>query len=234
MDDTEISTLDFTTTEGASSGSEELINSEELPSNIRDLLSQAVTDIEAAILNLEQALESDLVKEPGWQMLAYLYLGANRLENFNSLNKRHEETFGKPIPVNSPMQEMQIDSDRVVFEMPNKIVCGSLPDITSVEEACASSKGAMLNFANVHGADTSGLKELVEFFEKLPHGQTKPVISGIERFTTSLEKAANDSSGTQEMWNLLFEYSRFCDDIDTFDELAIKFAIRFSISPPSW
>ena len=234
MDDTETSTLDFTTTEGGSSGSEELINSEELPSDIRDFLSQAVTDIEAAILNLEQALKSDLIKEPSWQMLAHLYLGVNRLENFNSLNKRHEETFGKPISVSPPMQEMQIDSDRVVFDMPNKIVCGSLPNITLVEEACASSKGAMLNFANVHGADTGGLKELAEFFKKLPHDQTKPVVSGIDHFITSLEKVANDSSGTQEMWDLLFEYCRFCDDIDTFDELAIKFAIRFSISPPSW
>lgn len=227
MDDTEISTLDFTTESGS-------FGSEELPSNIRDLLSQAVTDIEAAILNLEQALESDLIKEPSWQMLAYLYLGANRLENFNSLNKRYERTFGRPISINSPIQEMQIDSDRIVFDIPNKIIRGSLPDVTLIEEACTSSKGAMLNFANVHGADTGGLKELVEFFEKLPHDQTKPVISGIDRFIMSLEKVANDSSGTQEMWDLLFEYSRFCDDIDTFDELAIKFAIRFSISPPSW
>ena len=93
MDDTDISTLDFTTTEGASSDSEELIDYEELPSNIRDLLSKAVTDIEAAILSLEQALESDLVKEPSWLMLAYLYLGANRLDNFISLNKRHEDSF---------------------------------------------------------------------------------------------------------------------------------------------
>ena len=234
MDDTDTSTLDFTTTEGASSDSEELIDYEELPSNIRDLLSKAVTDIEAAILSLEQALESDLVKEPSWQMLAYLYLGTNRLDSFNSLNKRHEEAFGKSISINSPVLEMKIDSDRVVFEMPQKIVCDSLPDIALVEEACASSKGAMLDFANVHGADTGGLKELVEFFAKLPHDQTKPEISGINRFISSLGKAANDSSGTQEMWNLLFEYSRFCDDIDTFDELAIKFAIRFSISPPSW
>lgn len=233
MDDTEISTLDFTT-EGASSDSEGLINSEELPSDIRDLLSQAVTDIEAAILSLEQALESDLVKEPSWQMLACLYLGTNQLNHFNNLNKRHEEIFGKPVSVNSSLQEMQIDSDRVVFEMPQKIVCGSLPDIALVKEACTSSKGAMLNFTNVHGADTGGLKELVGFFAKLPHDQTKPEISGSDRFISSLEKAANDSSGTQEMWNLLFEYSRFCDDIDTFDELAIKFAIRFSISPPSW
>ena len=233
MDDTE-STLDFTTAENASSAAEELINYEELPSNIRDFLSQAVTDIEAAILNLEQALESDLVKEPSWQMLAYLYLGTNRLDNFSSLNKRHEEAFGKSISISSPLQEMQIDSDRVIFEMPRKIVGNSLPDVVLVEEACASSKGAMLNFANVHGADTAGLKELVEFFAKLPDDKTKPEVSGIDRFISSLEKAANDSSGTQEMWDLLFEYSRFCDDMDTFDELAIKFAIRFSISPPSW
>ena len=232
MDDTEISTLDFTTADGTDSV--ESIDYEELPANIRDLLSKAATDIEAAILGLEQALESDLVKEPSWQMLAYLYLGTNRLDNFNSLNKRHEEAFGKSISINSPVQEMQIESDRTIFEMPHKIVCNSLPDISLVEEACASSKGAMLNFTNVHGADTGGLKELVKFFAKLPHDETKPVISGIDRFISSLEKAANESSGTKEMWDLLFEYSRYCDDMDTFDELAIKFAIRFSISPPSW
>lgn len=233
MDDTEILTLDFTTTE-STSDSDVLVNSEELPSDIRDLLSQAVSDIDAAILSLEKALDSNLVKEPSWLLLAYLYLGTNRLDKFDSLNMRHVEKFGSPISVNSPKQEMQIDSDRVIFEMPDKIVKGSLPDIALVEEACASDKGATLNFANVHGADTGGLKELVEFFAKLPHDQTKPEISGIDRFISSLEKAANDSSGTQEMWNLLFEFSRFCDDIDNFDELAIKFAIRFSISPPSW
>jgi hypothetical protein len=33
---------------------------------------------------------------------------------------------------------------------------------------------------------------------------------------------------------MLFEYMRFCNDMDAFDELAIKFAVRFGISPPSW
>ncbi len=239
MKDTEISTLDFTLPEASSSGNEESIKLKTLPSNIKDLLNQATTEVEAAIRNLEQALESDLVKDPSWQdpcwqLLAYLYLGTNRMDDFSSLDRRHEETFGAPIFINIPQEKLQLDSDRVVFEMPQKIVCGSLPDITSVQEACASSKGAMLDFSRVHGADTSGLKELVKFFSQLPHDQTKPEVAAIDRFISSLGKAADDTAGTQEMWSMLFEYKRFCNDIDAFDELAIKFAVRFGISPPSW
>lgn len=234
MKDTEILTLDFTAPEASSSSAEESVKPETSSSNIGDLLDQANTDIERAIRNLELALESGLVDENIWQLLAYLYLGTGQKDNFSSLDRRHEETFGAPILINPSQQKMQLDSDRVVFEMPQKIVSGSLPNIASVQEACASPKGAILDFSRVHGADTNGLKELVEFFSQLPHDQTKPEMTEIDRFISSLGKAAEDTAGTQEMWSMLFEYKRFCNDIDAFDELAIKFAMRFGISPPSW
>lgn len=234
MDDENILNLDFTVTEGWSSGPESSINFEDLPSNIKELLSQATNEIEMAIKKLEQAVESDLVKEPSWQMLAYLYLGTNQLDDFSSLNRRYEEAFGTPISVNVPQKGVQIVPERVVFEMPQKIVRGSLPNIILVQKACVSSRGAMLNFSNVNGADTNGLKELAEFFENLPLDETRPEISGIDRFISSLEKTANDTAGIQEMWSVLFAYRRFCNDADAFDELAIKFAVRFCISPPSW
>jgi hypothetical protein len=234
MKDTEILTLDFTAPEASSSGTEESVKPETSSSNIEDLLNQTNTDVERAIRNLELALESGLIDEDIWQLLAYLYMGTGQIDNFSSLDRRHEETFGAPILVSSPQQKMQLDSDRVVFEMPQKIVCGSLPDIASVQEACASSKGAILDFSRVHGADTNGLEELIKFFSQLPHDQTKPEMVAIDRFISSLGKAAEDTAGTQEMWSMLFEYKRFCNDIDAFDELAIKFAVRFGISPPSW
>ena len=81
---------------------------------------------------------------------------------------------------------------------------------------------------------TNGLKELIKFFSLLPHDKTKPELKGDDRFISSLEKAAEGANGTQEMWDMLFEYKRFCNDMDAFDELAIKFAMRFDISPPSW
>lgn len=234
MKDTEILTLDFTVPEASSSGTEESVKPEISSSNIEDLLNQANTEVDRAIRNIELALESGLVDEKIWQLLAYLYMGTGQMDNFSSLDKRHEEAFGAPILVSLPQQKMQLDSDRVVFEMPRKIICGSLPDIASVQEACASSKGAILDFSRVHGADTNGLMELVKFFSQLPHDQTKPEIAAIDRFISSLRKVAEDTAGTQEMWSLLFEYMRFCNDIDAFDELAIKFAVRFGISPPSW
>ncbi|MEE8529249.1 MAG: hypothetical protein V3S35_00585 [Nitrosomonadaceae bacterium] len=234
MKDTEILTLDFTAPEASSSGAEESVKPETSSSNIEDLLNQANTEVERAIRNFELALESGLIDKNIWQLLAYLYMGTGQMENFSSLDRRYEEAFGAPILAGLPQQKMQLDSDRVVFEMPQKIVCGSLPDIASVQEACASSKGAILDFSHVHGADTNGLMELVEFFSQLPHDQTKPEMAAIDRFISSLGKAAEDTAGTQEMWSMLFEYMRFCNDMDAFDELAIKFAVRFGISPPSW
>ena len=130
----------------SSSSAEESVKPETSSSNIGDLLDQANTDIERAIRNLELALESGLVDENIWQLLAYLYLGTGQKDNFSSLDRRHEKTFGAPILINSSQQKMQLDSDRVVFEMPQKIVCGSLPNIASVQEACASPKGAILDF----------------------------------------------------------------------------------------
>jgi len=233
-EDAEILTLDFTAPESSYSGAEESTQSDTLPSNIADLLKQATTEVESSIRNLELALESGLVDENIWQLLAYLYLGTSRIDKLGNLDRQYEETFGRTFSSIFSQQKIRINSNRTVFEMPQKIVHASLPDIVSVQKACTSPEGAILDFSRVHGADTNGLKELIKFFSQLPHDQTRPELKGDERFISSLEKAAEGTTGTQEMWDMLFEYKRFCNDIDAFDRLAIKFAMRFDISPPSW
>lgn len=221
MRETDIFDLDFTTPAAA-------------PADTSKQVKQAATEVGAVIHSLEQALESGPMEEAGWRMLASLYLGANRMSDFTTLEARHEEVFGTPIFANFRQESAPRDTQRIVFDMPKKIVQGSLPDIAAVLEACAAPEGALLEFSRVNGADIGGLKELTEYFSKLPRDDTKPEIPGMERFITSLEKAADSSVATEEMWQMLFEYRRFCNDADIFDELAIRYAEHFGISPPSW
>lgn len=221
MRDTDVFDLDFTTAAA-------------LPADTVKQVKQATTEAEAAIRTLEQALEAGTVAEAGWRLLASLYLGTSRMKEFTDLERRHEETFGTPIFADLRQESAPRDTQRSVFDMPKKIIHGSLPDIAAVLEACASKKGALLDFSRVNGADAAGLKELAAYFSKLPRDDTKPEMPGVERFIASLEKAADSSVATEEMWQMLFEHQRFCNNVDAFDELAIRYAEHFGISPPSW
>lgn len=221
MRDTDVFDLDFTTPAA-------------LPADTVKQVKQATTEAEAAIRTLEQALEAGTVEEAGWRLLASLYLGVSRMKDFTALEARHEEIFGTPIFADLRQEITPRDTQRSVFDMPKKIIPGSLPDITAVLEACASKKGALLDFSRVSGADAGGLTDLAKYFSQLPREETKPETPGMERFITSLEKAADSSAATEEMWQMLFEYQRFCSDMEAFDELAIRYAERFGISPPSW
>ncbi len=90
MKDTEILTIDSSAPEASSSGAEESVKPETSSSNIEDLLNQANTEVERAIRNFELALESGLIDENIWQLLAYLYMGTGQMENFSSLDRRYE------------------------------------------------------------------------------------------------------------------------------------------------
>ena len=103
-----------------SSGAEESSQLGSLPSNIGDLLKQATTEVESSIRNFELALESGLVDENIWQLLAYLYLGTSRIDKLGNLDRQYEETFGRTFSSILSQQKIRIDSNRIVFEMPQK------------------------------------------------------------------------------------------------------------------
>ncbi|SFP48533.1 hypothetical protein SAMN05216419_100442 [Nitrosomonas cryotolerans] len=205
-----------------------------LPPDSTDLIRQITAEIETSIRTLEQALETNVMKEAGWQLLASFYLGTNRINDFSALKSRYENCFKTPIFAELGQEKQPPDSSDITFEIPQRITCQSLPEIPAILEACTSRDGAVLDFSRVQSTDISGIKALTNLFTQLPHDRIRLKITGIARFIDNLEKTADSSSGIEEMWNLLFAYHRFCDDMHTFDDLAIKYATRFSISPPSW
>lgn len=204
-----------------------------------ELARQAVAAAGTAIGLLEQALETGKMEAAGWRLLAGLYLGTDRPDDFSSLQSQYQSVSDAPILAHLPVQEPPPRPDPVpapvTFPMPQRIMHDSLPEVTAVVDACASSPdGVLLDFSHVRGADSGGLKSLTRFLAQLPRDNTRPVLQGMERFISSLEKTAASPAGTHEMWDTLFEYQRCCNNNEAFDELSVAFAVRFGISPPPW
>lgn len=203
-----------------------------------ELIRQAVADAGTAIGLLEKVLETGEMDATGWRLLAGLYLGTHRQDDFDSLQKQYNAVSDVPLlphlSVQEPLPKPTPVPVRVTFQMPQRIMHDSLPEITGVLAACASPEGALLDFSNVRGADSGGLKSLRNFLAQLPRDDTRPEFQGIERFVSSLQKTADSPNGTHEMWDALFEYQRFCGNTQVFEELAVAFAVRFGISPPPW
>lgn len=202
------------------------------------LIKQAVADAGTVIASLEKVLEADRLDTAGWRLLAGLYLGTHRQDDFDGLQKQYNAVSDAPLlpplSVQEPLPKPAPVPVRVTFEMPQRIMHNSLPEIAGVLAACAAAGGALLDFSNVRGADSGGLKSLRHFLARLPRDDTRPEFQGIERFISSLQKTADSPNGTHEMWDTLFEYQRFCGNNQVFEELAVAFAVRFGISPPPW
>ncbi len=197
-------------------------------------LNDIATTARDTMQKLEQLIGDGCREEAAWRMLASLYLGTDNFHAFNELEERHEREFGAPIFPMLHQPRSRHDENREVFQMPTRITAGVLPPVEEVLNACASDDGAALDFSRVRGADGAGLQELAGFLARMPHNADRPEMPGIDRFMGSLIKAAESASGTRTMWDVLFTYQRLLGDEKSFDELAIKFAVKFGVSPPSF
>ncbi len=222
MRSTDIFNLDFTAT-GA----------------FESLEAQGRLDRVAAMTNeamqvLEETIAAGCREESAWRMLASLYLGVGNVSAFNELEARHEKEFGNTMFQVLHAPKPPREESRKLFQMPSRITAGSLPPVDEVLAACASEAGAALDFSRVRGADAPGLQEFTFFLGRLPHNQDRPELPGIERFMGSLLKAAESESGTRLMWDVLFTYHMLVGDEKSFDETAIRYAVKFGVSPPSF
>lgn len=219
---TDIFNLDFTSP-AAPDAPDEQQELDDIAATARDTMQK-----------LEQLIGDGCREEAAWRMLASLYLGTDNIHAFNELEERHEREFGTPMFSTFHQPKARHDENREVFQMPARIAGGVLPPVEEVLEACASDDGAALDFSRVRGADGAGLQELAAFLARMPHNADRPEMPGIDRFMGSLIKAAESASGTRTMWDVLFTYQRLMGDEKAFDELAIKFAVKFGVSPPSF
>ena len=222
MRNTDIFSLDFTTPESL-----EMFEMQEQINRVTAMTNEAMQI-------LQDVIEKGYGEESVWRMLASLYLGTGNLPAFNELEARHQREFGTAMFRMDRLPKPARGEHRRIFEMPARIGAGTLPRLEDVLAACRSLEGAALDFSRVRGADGPGLGELAQFFGRLPGDDDRPEFPGIDRFLDSLLRAAESPAGNRLMWDVLFSYQMLLGDEKAFDDLAIRFAVKFGVSPPSF
>lgn len=222
MRNTDIFSLDFTTPESL-----EMFE-------MQDQLNRVAALTNEAMQILQDTLERGCTEESAWRMLASLYLGTGNIPAFNALEERHESEFGSTMFRMFHAASPPRGEHRRRLEMPARITAGSLPAIEDVLAACRSPEGAALDFSRVRGADGPGLQELALFLGQLPDHAERPELPGIDRFMEGLLRAAESPAGSRLMWDVLFSHQMLVGDEKAFDDLAIRFAVKFGVSPPSF
>lgn len=203
-----------------------------IPLESSEIVKQINQEIRISIQTLENILVTDPMETTCWKLLGGLYLGANLTTKFNKLANQYKNFFGKPLF--PEFDEKKHTEEQVVFKFPPNILPELIPDIGAVQQACNSRKKVSIDFSDVKESSSEGLNALATFFLSLVRVSNKLEITDINHFILDLEKKAIASDKVNNIWDVLFAYKRFCNDVKEFDNLALKFAIQYSISPPSW
>jgi hypothetical protein len=219
---TDIFSLDFTTPESL-----EMFE-------MQDQLNRVAALTNEAMQLLQDAIDRGCSEESAWRMLASLYLGTGNIPAFNAIEERHEREFGSTMFRMFHLDKPPRGEHRKLLQMPARVTAGSLPPIEEVLAACQSADGAALDFSRVRGADGPGLQELALFLGQLPDNDDRPELPGMDRFMEGLLRAAESPTGNRLMWDVLFSHQMLVGDEKAFDELAIRFAVKFGVSPPSF
>lgn len=208
-----------------------------IPPDPADVIKRIMGETATTMQTLETLLENEPVQDPtGWKLLAMYYMINDRTDDLSKIDEQYRKIFGSSLFMDFGRQIPQWCSIRnpLCLKIPQKITAHTLPDISAIQNACQSPAGAELDFSEIKEIDSDGLTALTQFFTALTRAGVFPKIKGAERFIMSMEKSATSSRGTRAMWDVLFAYDRFCQNSETFEDRAIKFAMHFGISPPSW
>lgn len=211
-----------------------------IPPDPAEVIRQMIDETQTTMQKLEVLLTTERIGDmTAWRLLAMFYLATARISDLAKIENQYQEISGISLLENMKLgyfhePNRENVSSPVIFELPKKITADTLPDNATIQDACHSPSGALLDFTRVHQADNNGLKKLAELFSFFLRKNIKPKIRQISHFIASLQSEAEKGVGTRPVWEVLFAWERFRNDREAFEERAIRFAIRYEISPPSW
>lgn len=201
---------------------------------------QIVAETQTKMQILEALLEKEQVKDiTGWKLLAMFYLATQRINNLTKIEKLYQKITGTSLSASLKQEYTswfsgKTTSELIIFEIPKKITAEALPDSMVIRHRCNTFGQVLLNFSKVQEIDNDGLKKLAKFFSTITQGCSNLKLKQIDHFIICLQNKAEASTGTHLIWEVLFAYERLRNNKEAFEEKAIKFAILFGVSPPSW
>jgi len=173
-----------------------------------------------------------------WHMLFDLYAIQGREKEFEQLALDYAMRFETSPPVWQNMngngaatpQQAQTAS----LELPgllDKTAAGTLRDGIA---ATAKNTAVRIDFSGIAMVDESGADECARILSAARKARRKLQVSGVDRLIALLQDLNRATHSRAVHWLLLLELYQTLGQQEKFEDLAVDYAVRFEVSPPSW
>lgn len=173
-----------------------------------------------------------------WHMLFDLYAIQSREKEFEQLALEYAMRFESSPPVwqkigggSSKAQNAQTATS---LELPGLL--DKKATVTLRESIATTDKKATvrIDFSRIEMVDEAGADECTQILSAARKAKRKLQVSGVDRLTALLQDLNRATHSRAVHWLLLLELYQTLGRQEAFEDLAVDYAVRFEVSPPSW
>ena len=175
-----------------------------------------------------------------WLMLFDLYCIHNREKDFEKLALDYAVRFESSPPVwqkphgngNGPAKTQQTEA--AALDLPGLLDKNAAATLR--EGIAATDKKAVvrINFSRIEMVDESGADACAKILSDARKAKRKLQVSGVDRLIALLQDLNRATLSRAVHWLLLLELYQTLGQEALFEDLAVDYAVRFEVSPPSW
>ena len=174
-----------------------------------------------------------------WHMLFDLYAVQNREKEFEQLGLDYALRFETSPPIWKPQ------SGSAPAAAPGQPAGASLdlPGLLDRKAAQALAQGMAdadrkatlrIDFSRIEMVDEAGADECAKILAQARKAKRKLQVSGVDRLIALLQDLNRATHSRTVHWLLLLEIYQTLGQMEAFEDLAVDYAVRFEVSPPSW
>jgi ABC-type transporter Mla MlaB component len=186
---------------------------------------------------LREVLETD-DRRP-WLMLFDLYAIQNREKDFEQLAVEYAMRFESSPPVwqkigGSGSSKAQPAQTAASLELPGLL---DIKATAVLRESIASTDKkatVRIDFSRIEMVDEAGADDCTQILGAARKAKRKLQVSGVDRLTALLLDLNRATHSRPVHWLLLLELYQTLGRQEAFEDLAVDYAVRFEVSPPSW
>ncbi len=172
-----------------------------------------------------------------WYMLFDLYSIQNREKEFEKLALEYAMRFEASPPVwqrTGGNADKPKQAEAASLELPGLLDKTAADAMRQGIEAAPKNATVRIDFSHIAMVDETGADECAKILAAARKTKRKLQIGGVETLMALLQDLNRATHSREVHWLLLLELYQTLGQQDEFENLAVDFAVRFELSPPSW
>lgn len=173
-----------------------------------------------------------------WHMMFDLHRIQNREKEFEQLALDYAMRFETSPPVwqklggngGAKPQQAQAAS----LDLPGLLDKNAAAALKEGIDSAAKTAAVRIDFSRIEMVDESGAEECTRILGAARKAKRKLQVSGVDRLTALLKDLTRATHSRAVHWLLLLELYQTLGQQENFEDMAVDYAVRFEVSPPSW